>query len=44
MDKLDRLSMNIEQTERDKLRSVFPQYFVEGKLYINKLLTMCSVK
>ena len=42
MDKLDGLTMNIEQTERDKLRTVFPQCFVEGKLDIDKLLSMCG--
>jgi len=41
-EKLDGLSMNIEQTERDKLRSVFPQCFTEGRLDIDKLLTMCG--
>jgi len=41
-DKLDGLSLNIEQTERDKLRAVFPQCFVEGKLDIDKLLNMCG--
>ena len=42
MNKLDGLSLDIEQTERDKLRAVFPQCFVEGKLDIDKLLTMCG--
>lgn len=42
MDKLDGLSMDIEQTERDKLRAIFPQCFVEGKLDIDKLLSMCG--
>ena len=41
-EKLDGLSMNIEQTERDKLCSIFPQCFVEGRLDIDKLLTMCG--
>ena len=41
-EKLDGLSLNIEQTERGKLREIFPQCFVEGKLDIDKLLTMCG--
>ncbi|MCL1857962.1 MAG: site-specific DNA-methyltransferase [Oscillospiraceae bacterium] len=41
-EKLDGLSLDIEQTERDKLRAVFPECFVEGKLNIDKLLTMCG--
>ena len=40
--KMDGLSMNIEQTERDKLQAIFPQCFVEGKLDIDKLLNMCG--
>jgi adenine-specific DNA-methyltransferase len=42
MDKLDGMSMNIEQTELDKLHSVFPQCFSEGKLDIDKLLSLCG--
>lgn len=40
--KLDGMSMNIEQTELDKLRSLFPQCFAEGKLDIDKLLSLCG--
>lgn len=40
--KLDGLSMDIEQIEMDKLRAVFPQCFVEGKLDIDKLLSLCG--
>lgn len=40
--KLDGQSMNIEQMEMDKLRSIFPQCFVEGKLDIDKLLSLCG--
>ena len=40
--KLDGQSMNIEQMEMDKLHSVFPQCFVEGKLDIDKLLSLCG--
>ena len=42
MEKIDGLSKDIEQTEREKLASVFPQCFVEGKLDIDKLLTLCG--
>ena len=31
MEKLNGLSMDIEQTERKKLRSAFPECFTEGK-------------
>lgn len=41
-DKLDGMSMNIEQTEMEKLKSVFPQCFAEGKLDIDKLLSLCG--
>ena len=34
MDKMDGLSMNIEQTTLDKLRSVFPECVSKGKLDI----------
>ena len=34
--------MNIEQTEMEKLKSVFPQCFAEGKLDIDKLLSLCG--
>ena len=42
MDKLDGMSMNIEQTEMEKLKAVFPQCFAEGKLDIAKLLSLCG--
>ncbi len=41
-EKLDGMSMNIEQTEMEKLKSVFPQCFAEGKLDIDKLLSLCG--
>ena len=41
-EKLDGLSMNIEQAERDKLQAVFPQCFEEGKLNIDRLLNLCG--
>ena len=42
MNNLDGLSMNIEQTNLDKLRSVFPECVSEGKLDIDKLLSLCG--
>lgn len=39
---IDGLSMNIEQANMDKLRSVFPECFAEGKLDIDKLLSLCG--
>lgn len=39
---LDGLSMNLEQTNMDKLKSVFPECFAEGKLDIDKLLSLCG--
>lgn len=42
MDKLDGMSMNVEQTEMEKLKAVFPQCFAEGKLDIDKLLSLCG--
>ena len=41
-DILDGLSMNIEQSNLDKLRSVFPECVSEGKLDIDKLLSLCG--
>lgn len=40
--KLDGMSMDIEQTEMEKLKAVFPQCFAEGKLDIDKLLSLCG--
>lgn len=39
---LDGLSMNLEQANMDKLKSVFPECFAEGKLDIDKLLSLCG--
>ena len=39
---MDGMSMNIEQTEMEKLKFVFPQCFAEGKLDIDKLLSLCG--
>ena len=42
MERLDGMSMNIEQAEMEKLKAVFPQCFAEGKLDIDKLLSLCG--
>ena len=42
MEKIDGLSKDIEKTERKNPASVFPQCFVEGKLNIDKLLSLCG--
>lgn len=39
---IDGFSMNIEQSNLDKLRSVFPECVSEGKLNIDKLLSLCG--
>ena len=39
---MDGFSMNIEQTNLDKLRSLFPECVSEGKLDIDKLLSLCG--
>ena len=41
-EKMDGLSMNLEQSNLDKLRSVFPECVSEGKLDIDKLLSLCG--
>jgi adenine-specific DNA-methyltransferase len=41
-EKINSQSMDIEAAEREKLRAVFPQCFVEGKLDIDKLLNLCG--
>lgn len=42
LDKVDGMSMNLEQANLDKLRAVFPECFAEGKLDIDKLLALCG--
>lgn len=42
MEKLDGMSMNVEREEMEKLKTVFPQCFAEGKLDIDKLLSLCG--
>lgn len=39
---MDGMSMDLEQTNLDKLRSVFPECVSEGKLDIDKLLALCG--
>ena len=34
--------MNLESVNRDKLRAVFPECFTEGRLDIDKLLSLCG--
>ena len=41
-EKLDGQSMDVEAAFRDKLKSIAPDCFAEGKLDIDKLLTMCG--
>lgn len=41
-DKLDGLSKNLESTNMEKLKTVFPECFSEGKLDIDKLLSLCG--
>jgi len=40
--KLDGLSMDLEKTNMEKLKSVFPECFSEGTLDIDKLLSLCG--
>ena len=42
MEQIDGLSMNLEQTNMDKLRAVFPECFAEDNLDIDKLLSLCG--
>lgn len=39
---MDGMSMDLERANMDKLRSVFPECFAEGKLDIDKLLSLCG--
>jgi adenine-specific DNA-methyltransferase len=41
-EKMDGLSLDVEQADRDKLRTVFPQCFTDGRLDIDKLLNLCG--
>lgn len=40
--KLDGLSLDLESTNKDKLKSIFPECFTEGTLDIDKLLSLCG--
>ena len=40
--KIDGLSLNLEQANLDRLREVFPDCVAEGKLDIDKLLSLCG--
>ncbi len=40
MEKLDGKTLDIEKSEQEKLKSIFPQCFVEGKLDTTKLLEL----
>lgn len=40
--KIDGKSLDIETTEKERLKAVFPQCFTEGKLDIDKLLSLCG--
>ena len=42
MDIIDGMSLDLEQTNKDKLQAVFPECFSEGKLDIDKLLSLCG--
>lgn len=39
---LDGMSMDLENANMEKLKSVFPECFAEGKLDIDKLLSLCG--
>ena len=40
--KLDGLTLDLESANKDKLRAVFPECFTEGRLDIDKLLSLCG--
>ena len=42
IEKISGQSMDIELSEKEKLKSVFPQCFNDGKLDIDKLLNLCG--
>lgn len=42
IERLSGLSMDLEASNREKLQSVFPQCFNDGKLDIDKLLNLCG--
>ena len=40
---MDGISMDVECAEQEKLRSLFPQCFVDGQLSVTKLMEACGV-
>ena len=42
MEKIDGMSKDLEAEAKEKLKAVFPDCFVEGKLNIDKLLNICG--
>ena len=40
--KLDGKSLDVAETDKERLKAAFPQCFVEGKLDIDKLLSLCG--
>lgn len=40
--KIDGKSFDVETSEKEKLKAVFPQCFIEGKLDIDKLQSLCG--
>ena len=40
--KFDGLTLDLESANKDKLRAVFPECFTEGRLDIDKLLSLCG--
>ena len=40
--KLDGKSLDVAEADKERLKAVFPQCFVEGKLDIDKLLSLCG--
>lgn len=41
-EKLDGYSMDLEEMNKEKLKNVFPECFAEGKLDIDKLISLCG--
>lgn len=42
MNTMDGMSLDLEQVNKEKLKSIFPECFSEGKLDIDKLLSLCG--
>ena len=43
MEKLDRTSMDLVQENIKKLKEIFPEIFIEGKIDFDLLRQICSV-